>query len=369
MTYLIVQLQIFLLLAFALGIILGWFFKHQIAQKVEQVLRTDIAERNSRMSGLENDRLEYKERFDLLQSEHDSTEKNSQHLQVQLSETSTVVDECRAEIIELHDSLLDKEQRVTALESEARDQRRNILTLTEEAETLQGQLSDADQQLLENGNQHSDLQDQLSLEIAQLQATENELQDFQEQYSSFELKVSNKDKELRNINALLASQTAKTAAALAARDNLQQSQNANVQSTVAKSSVMQAENLALQSKVQNLESQASTLLTQVKANEAQSTDVADADVTDKNISLGAAVTAAEKMFTERPSKVDDLKRINGIGPKLETMLNKQGIYQFAQLASFTDDDVRWLDHHLAFKGRIERDDWLNQARKLLEDDG
>lgn len=62
---------------------------------------------------------------------------------------------------------------------------------------------------------------------------------------------------------------------------------------------------------------------------------------------------------------DDLKRIKGIGTRLEGLLNQNGIYTFTQLATLTDDEVVALDAQLGeFRGRIGRDGWLEQAREL-----
>jgi len=72
------------------------------------------------------------------------------------------------------------------------------------------------------------------------------------------------------------------------------------------------------------------------------------------------------MFTEAPAETDDLKKISGVGPKLEETLNKLGVYQFAQVASWTNDEIMWVDDNLSFKGRIERDDWIGQATELMK---
>ena len=61
---------------------------------------------------------------------------------------------------------------------------------------------------------------------------------------------------------------------------------------------------------------------------------------------------------------DDLKRISGIGPSIERTLHDLGIYHFRQIAQFTPDNVAWIDQRLRFKGRIEREDWIGQARRL-----
>lgn len=64
---------------------------------------------------------------------------------------------------------------------------------------------------------------------------------------------------------------------------------------------------------------------------------------------------------------DDLKRISGIGPKLEQLLNTNGIFHFRQIADWQDADIQAIDDLLpAFHGRIEREDWVEQARSLRD---
>lgn len=66
-------------------------------------------------------------------------------------------------------------------------------------------------------------------------------------------------------------------------------------------------------------------------------------------------------------KKDDLKRISGVGPKLERLLNQNGIYYFWQVASWSSKDVTIIDEKLdVFKGRISRDNWVDQARTLKQ---
>jgi NADH-quinone oxidoreductase subunit E len=71
---------------------------------------------------------------------------------------------------------------------------------------------------------------------------------------------------------------------------------------------------------------------------------------------------------EKPAAPDDLKRISGIGPKLEQVLNGLGIWTFAQIAAWQREEVAWMDDYLAFHGRIVRDGWLEQAAKLASGD-
>ena len=65
---------------------------------------------------------------------------------------------------------------------------------------------------------------------------------------------------------------------------------------------------------------------------------------------------------------DDLEQISGVGPALAQLLNRIGVYYFWQVASWNPDDVQAVDDLLeSFKGRIERDQWVQQARALMEE--
>ncbi|MGI9406860.1 MAG: 30S ribosomal protein S2, partial [Hyphomicrobiaceae bacterium] len=65
---------------------------------------------------------------------------------------------------------------------------------------------------------------------------------------------------------------------------------------------------------------------------------------------------------------DDLKQISGVGPVLEEKLNGMGIFHYRQIAALTKDEIAAVDDALSFKGRVERDDWLGQAKRLMEGD-
>ncbi len=66
-------------------------------------------------------------------------------------------------------------------------------------------------------------------------------------------------------------------------------------------------------------------------------------------------------------RADDLTRIKGLGPKMQTKLKALGVFHFWQLASLSKADAERLDETLAAGGRIARDSWIAQAKKLAED--
>ncbi len=68
----------------------------------------------------------------------------------------------------------------------------------------------------------------------------------------------------------------------------------------------------------------------------------------------------------RPAAVDDLKLISGVGPKNEKVLHELGIFTFAQVAGWKKAEREWVDGYLNFHGRIEREDWVKQAKALAK---
>ena len=63
---------------------------------------------------------------------------------------------------------------------------------------------------------------------------------------------------------------------------------------------------------------------------------------------------------------DDLKQLSGVGPALEKKLHEAGVTTFAQIAAWTEKDIEEFDEKLAFHGRIEREGWVDQAKKIVK---
>jgi len=70
-------------------------------------------------------------------------------------------------------------------------------------------------------------------------------------------------------------------------------------------------------------------------------------------------------FDATKETADDLKKVKGIGPKMEVTLNEIGIFTFAQVGRMTEKEYNLLDSITeSFPGRAQRDDWAGQARIL-----
>ena len=84
----------------------------------------------------------------------------------------------------------------------------------------------------------------------------------------------------------------------------------------------------------------------------------DADWTTVDPELGIVIA-------KRPHDADDLTRIWGVGEVYQTQLNEHGVYYFRQIADWNDRNVEKFNELLSFKGRIEREDWVGQAKQFL----
>ncbi len=100
--------------------------------------------------------------------------------------------------------------------------------------------------------------------------------------------------------------------------------------------------------------------------EAKSTSASQAKPVDKVKPASTSAPDGKPLALDGPrdGKKDDLKRIKGIGPKIEGTLNGLGIYHFDQISTWDRKTIKWVDNYLSFKGRIDREKWVSQAGKL-----
>jgi predicted flap endonuclease-1-like 5' DNA nuclease len=82
---------------------------------------------------------------------------------------------------------------------------------------------------------------------------------------------------------------------------------------------------------------------------------------------GTEMVVAGIVAAERDS--DDLSQLKGVGPKLVALLSELGVTRFDQIAAWTPDEIEAIDARLGtFKGRIARDNWIEQAAFLAKGD-
>ncbi len=96
---------------------------------------------------------------------------------------------------------------------------------------------------------------------------------------------------------------------------------------------------------------------------------AAAPKTEKKKETGKAIAEGDKpaLLKAPNGEADKLSELTGVGPKIVEKLNEIGIYHFSQIADWTPAHVIWVDQELDLKGRIERDDWIGQAKDLASE--
>ena len=74
---------------------------------------------------------------------------------------------------------------------------------------------------------------------------------------------------------------------------------------------------------------------------------------------GKADQPVHRQLFDRPEEIDDLQKIKGIGPVMQSVLNELGVTTFRQIAQFSAEDVARVAIEInSFPDRIERDDWI-----------
>tara|TARA_B100000674_G_scaffold8406_1_gene6488 strand:- start:240 stop:950 length:711 start_codon:yes stop_codon:yes gene_type:complete len=91
---------------------------------------------------------------------------------------------------------------------------------------------------------------------------------------------------------------------------------------------------------------------------------------DKRVKKKTDTKGASKAKNDDQQKVaskkitDDLKQLSGVGPALEKKLNGAGITSFSEIAAWTAKDVAAIDDSLSLKGKVDKEGWVKQAKKL-----
>ena len=83
-----------------------------------------------------------------------------------------------------------------------------------------------------------------------------------------------------------------------------------------------------------------------------------AEVTPAPVAVAAPVAASAAI-------PDDISLIGGIGPKIHKALTDLGVSTYAQIAAWTPADVERIEGEIKQKGRVAREEWIEQAKELM----
>jgi large subunit ribosomal protein L21 len=110
--------------------------------------------------------------------------------------------------------------------------------------------------------------------------------------------------------------------------------------------------------------QSFTQLEIISIGDAKAAPKAKVETEAKKAAPKKAAPKKEKTAKAAKGEGDKLTDINGIGPVIAQKLNDAGVSTFQQIADFTAEQIFEIDETLNFKGRIEREEWVAQAKKL-----
>lgn len=344
MHYLVTQILICLLIAALIGAFVGWFLRHWSARREiaeqdgfwREKLESTHADHQSIVGALTSDLTRETEA-------HAEAESKIKELDAALGAKEIVVGgleeeaaSLRARRTELDRLVADRDTELQSLTDKLERLDERSGTLSRELEGRNGRIVELEAQLKEQTQHGEEADRKLERADESLLRIRNELEQAKAQTERLERTVTERESELtaRGIELEQANQRVEQLT----DDCEQQGKKA----------------AALERTVRDQRQQVADL--------EQALEVARAPAEDQVVRIGNVT-----IFPARPEVVDDLKEISGIGPTLERTLNELGIYQFRQIATWHAEEIGWVSDNLdVFKGRIERDQWVAQARQLQQ---
>jgi predicted flap endonuclease-1-like 5' DNA nuclease len=174
--------------------------------------------------------------------------------------------------------------------------------------------------------------------------------------NALEVKLSRLENENQNLRSELAGGSGQNPSA--------HFTNSGLMAIKVRLEQLERENLRLQKTMNNLQVVQADVST-VTPNPPVDDDVSAEDrAATARTAINAAIGTRIKFATA--DEKNDLKKINGIGPFIEKKLNDIGIYTYEQISQFDAELISLITDAIQFfPGRIDRDDWVGQAKKLL----
>lgn len=364
---------IFLLGAFLIGFFTAWLYWRRKWKNV----KNELALRTSELSTL---RAKYDEQTRTLELKDADLKKANLEIEELTAKIRQLEEEKGQLHGDLHASRLDLEKLNTE-KSDLLEKEKDYLVKLDDFDTLVLGLKTKNQNLAVQADQDSNalsdlaqLQTKFNLVSSKLDALEKEnvtlkadikkseaLSSSYSDYDAIKAKVDtleNENAELMNNlqNSKALNESFSDYDALKGKVSNLDEENAALKQRL---SLLSAELEDANNKNNNMAAMAATV---VQAEQEESTEVKAAKAqAEVKAALGSKIAAASA------DQKDDLKLINGVGPFIEQKLNNLGIYTFEQISQFDDELSNQVTDAIEFfPGRIQRDDWVGQAKILLQ---
>lgn len=361
---------IFLLGAFLIGFITAWLYWRRKWKNVKK----ELALRTSELSTL---RSKYDEQTRTLELKDADLKKANLEIEELTAKIRQLEEEKGQLHGDLHASRLDLEKLNTE-KGELLNKEKDYLVKLDDFDTLVLGLKTKNQNLAVQADQDSNAL--------------NELAQLQTKFNATSSKLDALEKENVTLKADIKKSTALSSSysdydAIKAKVDALESENADLMSNLQNSKALNesfSDYDSLKTKISDLGGENSELkqrlaalsheLEEAKTNNnnmaamAAAAVVVEESAEDKAAKAQAEVKAAlgSKITAASADQKDDLKLINGVGPFIEQKLNNLGIYTFEQVSQFDDELSNQVTDAIEFfPGRIQRDDWVGQAKVLM----
>ena len=242
---------------------------------------------------------------------------------------------------------------------------RDINNINMEMANHRKRLADTNQSLEELKDQNQSIQEELDHKAqsgnVDYRALRAELAKVKQQ----NLSLNNQNSELQKHSKTLQDQVSES--------NKSNSSGESQQQMRAALSRLESRNNMLEGNIKDLEERNQWLMDHRSEVDDSSTEDPELDRFTKAFPNMPPASEPTKTFTAsvgikeaQPDEKDDLKKINGVGPYIEQKLNRIGIYTYEQISELDKEQIKKITDAIQFfPGRIERDDWMSQARSLM----
>lgn len=270
-----------------------------------------------------------------------------------LEEANQNVVEARRELGAMKDQMDQKEADIQRINYDLVEMTERVNTLEEDKAKLYKDIFHANQEVEKH-----------QANVRAYQATIDELNN---QIAYFEEEQASRPEIPASSEVPAAAQSIVSAEAAVNADLLDETRR-RLERFEAKLNQLEAENLALKQQMGALHP---TELAQSAKSTAIDSSGLIFEIDDVDEEPPLQVAADKKVLHEKiivaDIEKDDLTKIEGIGPFLQGKLHEMGVYTYAEIASWDDAQVAAVTDRIGyFPGRIEKDDWVGQARKLYE---
>ncbi len=263
--------------------------------------------------------------------------------------------------------LVDAKNHIPALNNEINSLRKRVPSLEASLKQRDSSIAALENEVNRLANEFPPLHDEIETRKKQADDLEQQLSAVQQDIPNLKSTIAARDAHIRELEVFM--KDAQTAILKPSNGNTVKNGNGNTENGATNGNVV---NINGKSKPSNKE-------TIVHANGSSKSNIVSNlnNKPKKNGSSKPVTTKGKTVATTTKPKIkpyglkkptrkpDDLKLISGIGETLEKTLHKCGIFYFEQIASFNLKDVNTVDQLLNFRGRIDRDDWIKQARALM----